>query len=154
MVTLKPMRQEDFQQYLEIAVEDYAKDKVASGNWSEAEASELSKNEFNRLLPNGEKSKGNYIFSIFHDQQIVGMIWMAQKSPEKADEGYIYDFSILDEYQGKGYGKEAMREIETIAKELGMSKIGLHVFGHNQVARGLYEKMGYEITNIVMAKSI
>lgn len=48
-----------------------------------------------------------------------------------------------------------MIEIETIARqELGMKKIGLHVFGHNKVARGLYEKLGYETTNVVMAKTI
>ncbi len=47
-----------------------------------------------------------------------------------------------------------MKELEVIAKELGMKKIGLHVFGHNKVARGLYEKLGYEITNINMIKSI
>nr|WP_244923495.1 GNAT family N-acetyltransferase [Peribacillus butanolivorans] len=43
-----------------------------------------------------------------------------------------------------------MKEIEIIAKELGMKKISLHVFGHNKFARGLYEKSGYEITNITI----
>jgi len=108
--------------------------------------------EFNKLLPEGVKSKGNFIYSIFHDQQRVGMIWLAH--PYKEDEGYIYDFNILDNYQGHGYGKEAMKEIEKIAKKLGMTKIELHVFGQNQVARNLYEKMGYEITNVIMAKSM
>ena len=152
MVTLQPMKQEDFPQYLQHAVENYAKDKIASGNWSEEEGLELSKKEFNKLLPEGVKSKGNFIYSIFHDQQRVGMIWLAH--PYKEDEGYIYDFNILDIYQGHGYGKEAMKEIEKIAKKLGMTKIELHVFGQNQVARNLYEKMGYEITNVIMAKSM
>jgi ribosomal protein S18 acetylase RimI-like enzyme len=31
--------------------------------------------------------------------------------------------------------------------------IRLHVFGHNAAARPLYVKLGYEPTNIVMAKS-
>lgn len=152
MVTLQPMKQEDFPQYLEHAVENYAKDKIASGNWSEEEGLELSKKEFNKLLPGGVNSKGNFLYSIFHDQQRVGMIWLAH--PYKENEGYIYDFSILDNYQGQGYGKGAMKELEKIAKELGMIKIELHVFGQNQVARNLYEKMGYEITNVIMAKSI
>ncbi len=47
-----------------------------------------------------------------------------------------------------------MKEIEIIAKKLGMNKIGLHVFGHNKVARRLYEQLGYEITNINMVKVI
>lgn len=61
---------------------------------------------------------------------------------------------IFEQYQGQGYGKKAMKEAEIIAKQLGMNKIGLNVFGHNKIARGLYEKMGYEITNITMAKTI
>jgi predicted GNAT family acetyltransferase len=30
----------------------------------------------------------------------------------------------------------------------------LHVFGHNQVARALYEKIGYEVTNVLMSKKL
>lgn len=47
-----------------------------------------------------------------------------------------------------------MKETEIVAKDLGINKIGLHVFGHNKVPRGLYEKLGYEITNITMSKTI
>lgn len=154
MVTLKPMNQEDFQHYIISAIELYAKDKVASGNWSKDDALNLSEKDFSHLLPQGEKSEFNYLYSIFQDELNIGMIWIAQKSPETTDEGFIYDFIISDQYRGQGYGKKAMKEIETMAKELGMKKIGLHVFGHNIVARGLYEKMGYETTNIVMSKTI
>lgn len=82
------------------------------------------------------------------------MIWFSQKSPTNLEEGFIYDFIIYEQYQGRGYGKAAMKKAEIVAKGMGINKIGLHVFGHNKIARGLYEKMGYEITNITMAKSI
>ncbi|SDY95507.1 GNAT family N-acetyltransferase [Bacillus sp. 166amftsu] len=154
MITLKPMNKEEFQLYISAAIENYAKNKVTSGNWSEDEAINLSKKEFSRLLPKDEKSELNYLYSIFQDQQLVGMIWIAQTSTTNPDQGYIFDFIIYEPHRGKGYGKQAMKEIEIIAKELGMNKIGLHVFGHNTVARGLYEKLGYEITNINMMKVI
>lgn len=154
MITLKPMNKEEFQLYISIAIEDFAKDKVTSGNWGEDEAIDLSSKEFSRLLPKDEKSELNYLYSIFQDQQVVGMIWIAQTSTSNPDEGFIYDFIIYEPHQGQGYGKQAMKETEIIAKELGMNKIGLHVFGHNKVARGLYEKLGYEITNIKMVKAI
>ncbi|MEK5487571.1 GNAT family N-acetyltransferase [Lysinibacillus sp. FSL M8-0355] len=154
MISLKPMDQEEFKQYISYAIEDYAKDKIASGNWSEDEAINLSRESFERLLPNGEKTENNHLLSIFHDDILVGMIWISQKAPKNPNEGFIYDFVIFEQYQGQGYGKKAMKEAEIIAKELGMNKIGLNVFGHNKIARGLYEKMGYEITNITMAKTI
>jgi len=145
------MNHEEFRQYISYAIEDYAKDKIASGNWSEDEAIDLSRESFERLLPNGEKTENNHLSSIFHDDILVGMIWISQKAP---NEVFIYDFVIFEQYQGQGYGKKAMKEAEIIAKQLGMNKIGLNVFGHNKIARGLYEKMGYEITNITMAKTI
>ncbi|MFB7160110.1 MULTISPECIES: GNAT family N-acetyltransferase [unclassified Lysinibacillus] len=154
MITLKPMNKEEFKQYISYAIEDYAKDKIASGNWSEDEALDLSRESFERLLPQDEKTENNHLFSIFHNDILVGMIWISQKAPTNPNEGFIYDFVIFEQYQGQGYGKKAMREAEIIAKELGMNKIGLNVFGHNKIARGLYEKMGYEITNITMAKTI
>ncbi|WCH46445.1 GNAT family N-acetyltransferase [Lysinibacillus sp. OF-1] len=154
MISLKPMNQEEFKQYISYAIEDYAKDKIASGNWSEDEAINLSRESFERLLPNGEKTENNHLLSIFHGDILVGMIWISQKAPKNPNEGFIYDFVIFEQYQGQGYGKKAMKEAEIIAKELGMNKIGLNVFGHNKIARGLYEKMGYEITNITMAKTI
>ena len=155
MVTLKAMNHEDFQEYVVSSMETYAKEKVASGNWSEDESLDLAKKEYSRLLPEGEKSEFNYLYSIFHNDVNVGMIWIAQKSPENKEEGFIYEIKIYNEYQGLGYGKMAMIEIETIARQqLGMKKIGLHVFGHNKIARGLYEKLGYETTNVKMEKRI
>ncbi|WP_420851953.1 hypothetical protein [Paenibacillus allorhizoplanae] len=41
-----------------------------------------------------------------------------------------------------------------MGREIGIKSIGLHVFAHNQIARGLYEKLGYEETSIVMAKEL
>ncbi|MGE7931495.1 GNAT family N-acetyltransferase [Viridibacillus arvi] len=156
MIAFKPMNQEEFKQYLSFAIEDFAKDKVTSGNWSEDEAIDLSKKEFSRLLPKDEKSDHNHLFSIFNNQQLVGMIWIAQTSTTTTNpnEGFIYDFIIFESHQGQGYGKQAMKEAEIIAKKLGINKIGLHVFDHNKIARGLYEKLDYEITNITMSKSI
>ena len=151
MVVLKLMDSEEFQRYLEMSVESYAKEKVTSGNWTEEESISKATDEYARLLPNGEKSENNYIYNIMDDNQEVGMIWIAH-NPN--NEGFIYDIRILDEFQGRGFGKNAMKEIEVAAKELGMTKIGLHVFGHNKAARGLYEKLGYETTNVLMAKSI
>lgn len=80
MITLKPMNQEEFKHYISFAIEDYAKDKIASGNWSEDEAIDLSKKSFNQLLPKDEQTENNHLFSIFHNDILVGMIWIAQKT--------------------------------------------------------------------------
>lgn len=154
MMTLNLISEIDFDEYFKQAIIGYAKEKVASSNWAEEEAFERAEKEFTFLLPNGEKTENHYIYSIVKNNQKVGVIWLGQASPQRKNEGYIYDFVIFDEFQGKGYGKQAVREIDNKAKEIGMNRMELHVFGHNKIARLLYEKNGYEITNIIMAKSI
>ncbi|WP_369899619.1 GNAT family N-acetyltransferase [Bacillus manliponensis] len=150
MVILKEMTTSQFESYIEEAIRSYAKQKVAAGNWASEEALSKSKEEFKRLLPDGEKTENNYLFTIFAEEE-VGMIWISRIFNEV---GFIYKIQIAEAFQGKGYGKAAMKEIEIVAKELGMKKIELHVFGHNKVARHLYESLDYETTNIRMAKTI
>ncbi len=38
--------------------------------------------------------------------------------------------------------------------KLGIDKIELHVFAHNAAARALYEKAGYAISSLYMAKQV
>lgn len=45
------MNHEEFRQYISYAIEDYAKDKIASGNWSEDEAIDLSREHLNDYYP-------------------------------------------------------------------------------------------------------
>ena len=44
--------------------------------------------------------------------------------------------------------------LEDHARVQSIKAIALHVFGHNTAARALYEKMGYEFTNINMVKKV
>lgn len=47
-----------------------------------------------------------------------------------------------------------MRLLEDQVRQVGLRRIGLHVFGHNAAAQALYRKVGYEVTNINMAKNV
>lgn len=151
MVRLEEMNSHEFKRYLNHAVRNYADEHVKAGNWNEEESINEATKEFEQLLPDGEKTANNKLFVIRDEDREVGMIWLALRSNEK---GFIYDLNISEGNQGRGYGKQAMKEIELVARKLGLKSIGLHVFGHNQVARGLYEKLGYIETDILMTKEI
>lgn len=79
------------------------------------------------------------------------MIWLALKPNNK---GFIYDIRIREEYRGRGFGKQAMEDIEKVGREFGIKSMGLHVFAHNPIARSLYEKLGYKETSVVMEKKL
>ncbi|MFD1019647.1 GNAT family N-acetyltransferase [Thalassobacillus hwangdonensis] len=151
MIALQPMDNKEFKAYLELSINDYASEHVRAGNWTEEEALTNATEQFNMLLPDGENSEGQKLFSIRDDEKEVGMIWLGLKPNNK---GFIYDIRIWEDHQGHGYGKQAMQEIEAFGRELGLTSIGLHVFGHNTVARELYKKLGYVETDIVMDKAL
>ncbi|MYL57211.1 GNAT family N-acetyltransferase [Virgibacillus halodenitrificans] len=151
MVTLRLMNSSEFQEYFNSATENYAKEKVEAGNWNNKESIAKAKREYEKLLPKGKDTEKNYLYIISQENQSLGIIWLEQKINEN---GFIRDIRISEKYQGLGYGKEAVKQIELVGKELGLKKIGLHVFGHNRIARALYEKLGYQTTNVMMIKDI
>lgn len=156
MIRLVPMLESDLQTYLDKAIPGYAADNVKAGYWLEEEALRKSKDTYSKLLPEGVDSKGQYLYKI-HDtetDQDVGFIWLNARVDAPSPSGFIYDIEVSEEFRGKGYGKQAMLAIEEKARELGLKSIGLHVFAHNAVAKGLYEKIGYEITSLNMVKQI
>ncbi len=157
MVRLVPMNEAEYQIYLDISIREYAADKVQASNWQPEEALERSAKEFQQLLPDGVATKDNYLYEI-QDEALgitVGMIWLARfmQSTNKPVM-FIYDFRIDEPYRRKGYGEQAMRAAEEQARALGLDTMALHVFGFNHGARALYEKLGYEITNVNMAKKL
>jgi ribosomal protein S18 acetylase RimI-like enzyme len=150
------MNEAEYQAYFDLSVREYAADKVQAGNWQPAEALERSEQELQHYLPQGVATRDNYLFTI-EDAALdkkVGMIWLARIMQGAKPVMFIYDLRIDDTYRHQGYGEQALRAAEEQTRARGLDTIALHVFGHNQAARKLYEKLGYEITNINMAKKL
>ncbi len=150
------MTQAEFEAYLGQAIKTYAGEKVEAGNWQPEEALERSEQDFRTLLPEGVGSKGHYLYSIRDAETgtAVGMIWFGVMERAGQPSAFIYDFSVAEAFQGRGYGKGAMLALEQKVKALGIGAVSLHVFGHNRVARSLYEKLGYEVTKVNMIKRL
>jgi ribosomal protein S18 acetylase RimI-like enzyme len=150
------MTQAEFEKFLSDAIEEYAQEHVAAGNWHADDAVRLSKEEHDRLLPNGVSSPDQYLYSILNTDtgSNVGLIWFAVRQDGLKRYAFIFNIHLDEDQRGKGYGKQAMLAIEEKVKALSLDTISLHVFGHNQVARALYEKIGYEVTNVLMSKKL
>ena len=58
---------------------------------------------------------------------------------------FVFDVEVNADQRGKGRGKAIMIAGEAAALMAGSTRLALHVFGHNTVARRLYERLGYEI---------
>ncbi|MCU6433586.1 GNAT family N-acetyltransferase [Undibacterium sp. Jales W-56] len=156
MTSLIPMAQTEFDAYIDNAIPAYAKEKVRSGQWGEAESLKLARASFDELLPQGLTTPDHYLFSIQSDDAVhlVGMIWIAAQTRADARIAYVYDVMVKPEYQRLGYATAAFQALEHEVRKLELSGIALHVFGHNKSAQALYQKLGFWATNINMFKKI
>jgi ribosomal protein S18 acetylase RimI-like enzyme len=82
------------------------------------------------------------------------MLWFAVQERAGHKIAYVYDVMIHPDHQRKGHGTQAFRKLEEKARELGLSGIALHVFGHNPEAHDLYLRLGFRPTNISMFKPL
>jgi len=154
MSKLIPMTQPEYTAFLERLIPEYAADNVRAGYWAESEALEKSRKDIENLLPEGLQSKDHYLFTLYDGDQAVGMIWLKANMDRPVKNGFIFDVYIDEQQRGKGYGKQLMLLIEDKARELELKSIGLHVFAYNDVARKLYETVGYEVSSFNMLKTL
>ena len=155
MLDLVPMTEAEFATYLDHAVRDYADAHLRAGDVLPEEALARAQKDYDELLPDGLRSKDDFLFTLSHDTLgAIGMAWFELRERRTTKSAYLYDFMVRADLRGQGYGRRALELIELKLRELGAEKIGLNVFGYNHAARALYEKMGYEITGMGMAKRL
>jgi ribosomal protein S18 acetylase RimI-like enzyme len=156
MVQLVPMGEDDFRAYSARAVPRYAEDNIKAGAWDPATALEKAERTYRKLLPDGVESENQHLHSIVDEEQDskIGMIWFMVQRAGGVPSAYICDFEIFEQFRRRGYARRALLALEDRLRAEGVSRIELHVFAHNQAARSLYEKLGYESTGINMAKRL
>lgn len=154
MSKLVPMTQPEFDAFLERHIHDYAADNVRAGFWSREESLRKSREQITSLLPQGLRTRDQYLFTLYDDEKAVGMIWFRAELDRPVKSGFVFYIEIKDEFRGKGYGKQAMYLIEEKARTLGIKQMGLHVFAYNTIARKLYEDIGYKVKSENMMKDL
>ena len=155
MTVLRPMSKLEYEAWLEESIPAYAADKVASGQWTKEASLELSRKENDELLPQGIETPDNHFYTIIDEElNAVGMLWFAVKTKFNTRIAYVFDVSILQERQREGHAFRAFTALEAEVQQLGLTGIALHVFGHNTGARALYEKLGFNPTNISLFKAL
>jgi len=152
--SLQRMTDEAFARFNKVAIADYADENVASGRWPVEGALERSRQEHERLLPQGLATPNQHLFTIHDDAQDVdvGVLWLSVTEHPGSRSGFVYDVAIDPAHRRCGHARAAFVALEAVARELEVNDIGLHVFAHNEAAQALYRALGYQTTGINMRK--
>ena len=152
MVRLVPMSSEDYGPFMEELIEGYAASHVRAGRWTPEEGVPEARKETSHLLPQGRDTPGHLFFTILSDapETNAGALWLAAEPRG----GFVYYLVVAPPFLRRGYAEQAMRLAEDVLREKGETRVSLHVFGDNVIARNLYKKLGYAETNVIMAKSL
>ena len=124
-VQLRPMRDDEFAEWLPRLRDDYAQD--------------MGSNE-------------QAVFVIEADGESAGTLWVADRDEAEFRSLFVYELHVEERYRGRGYGKAAMVLAEEEARRRGIDCIALNVSGGNTVARNLYRSLGYDENAVAMSK--
>lgn len=146
------MIEAEFGEWRPRAIQRYGEQQVQAGNVSVGKAQECAAGEYAKLLPQGLQSRGHHLLIAEQESQRVGMLWLLIHAGNRP--AFVYYVEVDLAIRGRGIGRAVMTAGERYVTEHGATSIGLHVFGHNLVARRLYDQMGYQVSSSNMIKSL
>ena len=152
--SLVPLTPGLYEAWRDRSIREYADGHVSAGNWPADGALERARAQFDELLPEGLATEGQELWSVrAEDGTHVGVLWVGPR-PGRPGTLFIWDIVIEPEARGRGFGRAALDALHAWAREHGYERVGLHVFGANEVARRLYLRTGYVETDVSMEKRL
>jgi GNAT superfamily N-acetyltransferase len=141
-VGVRPVRQSEFDAWYPQLVAGYGQSFVDAGLLSPEEARVRAEEQTAELLTEGLATEGHEFVTLLDHGEPVGEIWL--RHGMEPGMSFVFDVEVHADQRGKGYGRALMIAGEAASLAAGSQRLGLHVFGHNTVARRLYEKLGYQ----------
>jgi ribosomal protein S18 acetylase RimI-like enzyme len=145
----------EFAAYLQWVVADYAEELERNGRATPGAAGTQAQASFDSLLPHGLDTP-HQVLLIAEDtvsEERVGHLWFGPSS-DAPDQAWVFDVTVEEPLRGRGYGRAIMRACEGEARSRGYARLGLNVFGDNEVARGLYASLGFREIARQMTKDL
>jgi len=140
----RPMTEAEYAPWLRHSTEAYVESIISSGSSDPVSAKAKADRDFAELL-RGLGTERMSLSVLESDGRPVGALWLGHHNPDTRT--FVYNVEIDAAERGHGFGRAAMLAAEHLALAAGDRTIGLNVFGHNDVACGLYERLGYRVTD-------
>lgn len=117
----------------------YARDPMEGGQ-------PLPKNVMRDLVPWLRKHPAHFVWLAYQGKEAIGftICFLGFSTFNARPLLNIHDISVRSEFRGLGVGKMLMQAVEAKARKLKCCKLTLEVREDNEVARGLYRKLGFD----------
>lgn len=131
MIQLREITKENFKAVIDLKIKDTQEGMLSSNLFSLAQ----SKVD-DRLVPLG----------IYYNDDLLGFVLLEYFDERVPNYVFIKRYMIGAEYQGKGYGKKALRVLIDHLQDQGFQFAELMHYPENELAEKLYSSMGFEST--------
>jgi GNAT superfamily N-acetyltransferase len=144
-LTLEEKAPDERRVYLELTIADYRKELLDSGlSLDEAEEN---------IARNSSLFEDQFFLNVLLEGEKVGTLWLGLRNGVGPD-WWIFDVVIDEPHRGTGLGRPTLRAAEDFVTSRGGTRLGLNVFGPNEVARHLYDAAGYVVSTQQMYKDL
>lgn len=152
VVAFRPFANDEAASFLEATRLHFISELVATGVTAE-DASGQADAAYERLCPGGAPTPGQLVGSVTASGDPIGALWLGPAGTDSR-RWWVFFVEVDVNWRGKGYGRQAMRLAEELARDHGADEIGLNVFARNSVAVALYSSLGYMEVSKQMTKPL
>ncbi|GID33469.1 GNAT family N-acetyltransferase [Paractinoplanes brasiliensis] len=151
-IRLESMTQGQYETYRQAGPLSYAKHISKTGITSLSEAEERAEAEYQKLLPDGILSAGQYLFAAYVGGTEVGTVWLHLAESGVTSRAWIVDLWVHESRRRRGYGRAIVQEAERWCRGRGVEQLSLSIFSGNDGTRFLFEGEKYLPVVLQMSK--
>jgi len=101
VVTLRPMTEAEYEPYMRLLREDYARERAESGDTPIEEEREASERQIAGLLQQGLHTPAHLFWSVVAPPDTaIGALWVQVDEAKKR--AFIYDINLREDQRGQG----------------------------------------------------
>lgn len=153
MIELRAKDPEALATWLPSMQAEYVAQRVEAGE-DRGDAETQGAAQMAQLFPDGAPAEGQYVMDVLEDGEKVGSLWMGRPFSSNRGTWFVFFVEIDQAHRGRGLGRAAMHAAEEWTVANGGTRVALNVFGHNTVARSLYDSLGYRVMATGMYKDV